>query len=68
MLKEFPLGTYMVTGVPGSGKTVILLSRDIYLVKENPNWRILILTYNKSLSHKLNTQLEIIAQKFKADQ
>ena len=65
--KRIPLGHYMVTGVPGSGKTVILLSRAVYLVKEHPNWRILILTYNKSLSHKLNSQLERIAQNFKAD-
>lgn len=65
--KRIPLGHYMVTGIPGSGKTVILLSRAVYLIKENPDWRILILTYNKSLSHKLNSQLERIAENLKQD-
>lgn len=61
--KRIPIGHYMVTGVPGSGKTVILLSRAIHLVKENPNWKVLILTYNKSLSYKLDK----IAENFKND-
>lgn len=63
--KRIPLGHYMVTGVPGSGKTVILLARAIYLIKENPCWNILILTYNKSLSNKLNSQLDRVAQNLK---
>ena len=65
--KRIPLGHYMVTGIPGSGKSVILLARAIYLIKENPCWNILILTYNKSLSNKLNSQLDRIAQNFKDD-
>lgn len=63
--KKIPLGNYMVTGIPGSGKTVILLSRAIHLIKENPDWRVLILTYNKSLSYKLNSKLDKIAENFK---
>jgi superfamily I DNA and RNA helicase len=43
----------MITGVPGSGKTVILVARAIHLLKENPEWRIRILTYNRSLEKKL---------------
>ena len=65
--KRIPYGHYMLTGVPGSGKTAVLLARAIYLVKENPNWKILILTYNKSLSNKLNAQLNKIAEQFKND-
>lgn len=65
--KRIPLGNYMVTGVPGSGKTVMLLSRAIYLMKENPDWKILILTYNKSLSAKLNNKLNRMAENFKFD-
>ena len=65
--KRIPYGHYMLTGVPGSGKTAVLLARAIYLVKENPNWKILILTYNKSLSSKLNAQLNKIAEQFKND-
>ena len=48
----------MVSGVPGSGKTVILLSRAIFLAKENPDWKIRIVTYNRSLSRKLESRLE----------
>lgn len=65
--KKIPLGNYMVTGIPGSGKTVILLARAIYLIKENPNWRVLILTYNKSLSYKLINRLNRLAKVFKDD-
>lgn len=65
--KRIPLGNYMVTGVPGSGKTVMLLARAIYLVKENPDWKVLILTYNKSLNYKLNNNLERLAEIFKED-
>lgn len=45
----------MVTGVPGSGKTVLLLARAIHLVREHPEWKIKILTYNRSLKQKLKT-------------
>ena len=65
--KRIPLGNYMVTGVPGSGKTVMLLARAIYLVKENPDWKVLILTYNKALNYKLNNNLERLAEIFKED-
>jgi hypothetical protein len=51
--KRIPYGHYMVTGVPGSGKTVILVARAIHLLRENPKWRIRILTYNRSLEKKL---------------
>ena len=63
--KRIPFGHYMVTGVPGSGKSVILLARAVYLIKENPDWKILILTYNKSLSHKLNSQLNQMSKNLK---
>jgi len=59
--KRLPHGHAMVTGVPGSGKTVILLSRALYLAKENPDWQILIVTYNKSLSARLKSRILAIA-------
>lgn len=65
--KKIPLGHYMVTGIPGSGKTVILLARAVHLIKENPNWKVLILTYNKSLSYKLKSKLNKMAENFKSD-
>jgi hypothetical protein len=51
--RRIPYGHYMITGVPGSGKTIILVARAIHLLRENPDWRIRILTYNGSLKKKL---------------
>lgn len=39
----------LVRGVVGSGKTLILLFRAKFISEQNPNWRVLVLTYNKSL-------------------
>ncbi len=60
--KRIPNGHYMVSGVPGSGKTVILLSRALYLLKENPEWQIKIVTYNRSLTHSLESRLNHLSQ------
>ncbi|MGM9988416.1 MAG: UvrD-helicase domain-containing protein [Bacillaceae bacterium] len=59
--KRLPYGHYMITGVPGSGKTVLLLARAVHLIRENPQWKIRILTYNKSLQIKIQNQLNAIA-------
>ncbi|ADI73277.1 conserved hypothetical protein [Methanohalobium evestigatum Z-7303] len=56
--KRIPYGHYMVSGVPGSGKTVILVARAVHLARENPEWNILILTYNRSLKSKLKNILK----------
>jgi hypothetical protein len=56
--RRIPYGHYMVTGVPGSGKTVILVARAIHLLRENPEWKIKILTYNSSLEKKLEQQFK----------
>jgi hypothetical protein len=63
--RKIPYGHYMVTGVPGCGKTVILLARAIHLIKENPDWNIQILTYNKSLKAKLEIRLDQLADDLK---
>lgn len=60
--KRLPNGHYMISGVPGSGKTVILLSRAIFLLKENPDWKIQIVTYNRSLSYKLENRIEHLSR------
>ena len=58
-LYQKPLqGHYLSTGIPGSGKTKILLARALFLAKKKPNWRILILTYTRSLKNRLEHQLE----------
>lgn len=61
--RRIPYGHYMVSGVPGSGKTVILLSRAIHLLKENPSWKIRIVTYNRSLVKKLQSRFESLYEK-----
>jgi len=54
--KKIPDGHYMVSGVPGSGKTVMLIARAIYLLKKNPTWYIKIVTYNRSLNSKIKSR------------
>ncbi|WP_162242668.1 3'-5' exonuclease [Cellulomonas sp. Leaf395] len=39
----------VVTGPAGSGKTLVLAARAKWLAKNNPDWRIQILCYNKAL-------------------
>lgn len=63
--RRLPYGHYMVTGVPGSGKTVILIARALHIAKEHPDWNIQILTYNKSLSAKIDSVLNSIAEEVK---
>lgn len=59
--KKVPNGHYMVSGIPGSGKTVILLSRALHLAQHYENYSILILTYTKALANKLQSQLSVKA-------
>lgn len=61
--RRISTGHYMVSGVPGSGKTVILLARALHLLKENPTWKIKIVTYNRSLKSKIEEKI----LKFKND-
>ena len=60
--KSLPMGHYMITGFPGSGKTVALLSRALYLAKLYPEWKILIVTYNKSLKLQLQAKIDTIKE------
>ncbi|WP_108672351.1 3'-5' exonuclease [Peribacillus acanthi] len=48
----------LIRGVAGSGKTLILSSRAKLLAKENPDWKILILCYNISLSNTIQHMIE----------
>ncbi|MGS0676420.1 UvrD-helicase domain-containing protein [Shewanella sp. 125m-1] len=60
--KKVPNGHYMVSGIPGSGKTVILLSRALHLAQRYESYSILILTYTKALANKLKHQLTVKAK------
>ena len=55
--KKVPNGHYMVSGIPGSGKTIMLLTRAIHLAQSNEDFNVIILTYTKALSNKLKNQL-----------
>ncbi|MFW1480575.1 UvrD-helicase domain-containing protein, partial [Vibrio parahaemolyticus] len=59
--KKVPNGHYMVSGIPGSGKTVILLSRALHLAQRYETYSILVLTYTKALANKLKHQLTVKA-------
>ena len=58
--KKIPNGHYHISGTPGSGKTVILIARAIHLLRENPSWRIAIVTYNKALKSKIELKLKVL--------
>ncbi len=63
--KNIPFGHYMITGFPGSGKSIVLVSRAIYLAQKFPKWKILILTYNKILKLELQKRVERIKKDLK---
>ncbi|MFW9830096.1 MAG: NERD domain-containing protein, partial [Candidatus Thorarchaeota archaeon] len=44
-------GHRLIFGVAGSGKTVLLIARARILAKRHPDWKILILCYNKLLKN-----------------
>lgn len=50
----------LIRGVVGSGKSLILLFRAKFLSEQNPNWRVLVLAYNKSLRDYLRHVFEQI--------
>ncbi|WP_078596345.1 3'-5' exonuclease [Evansella clarkii] len=47
----------LIRGVAGSGKTLILGSRAKMLAKEHPDWKILVLCYNISLSRSIEQMI-----------
>jgi superfamily I DNA and RNA helicase len=51
--RELGEGHRLIFGVAGSGKTVLLIARARILAKRHPNWKILILCYNKLLRNLL---------------
>ncbi|KGX91717.1 3'-5' exonuclease [Pontibacillus marinus] len=60
----------LIRGVAGSGKTLILASRARIIKQEHPDWNILILCYNVSLSRSIEsmvrTKMEDPADLFEA--
>jgi hypothetical protein len=50
-------GHRLLRGVAGSGKTIVLISRARYLRKQHPDWRILVLCFNRVLARSLRTAI-----------
>ena len=48
----------LVRGVAGSGKTLVLSMRAKYLAETHPDWRILVVTFNRLLAQDLEKRLE----------
>ncbi len=53
MARKLGDGHRLVFGVAGSGKTVLLIARARTLALKHPDWKILILCYNKLLKREL---------------
>lgn len=65
LARKLGTGHRLLFGVAGSGKTVLLIARARYLAKMHPNWKILILCYNRLLRDLLYHL--IIPQDYEAD-
>lgn len=48
----------LVRGIPGSGKTIVLVSKIKSILEENPNAKILFITYNNTLKNYIINSLE----------
>lgn len=59
MARQLGDGHRIIFGVAGSGKTVILIARAKFLALKYPNWKILILCFNKVLSNYLSKILKV---------
>ena len=51
-------GYRLIRGVAGSGKTLVLTCRARHMAGHFPNWRVLLLCFNKALSLALERQME----------
>jgi len=57
LARELGEGHRLIFGVAGSGKTVLLIARARILAKRHPDWKILILCYNKLLRKQIFNML-----------
>jgi hypothetical protein len=60
-------GHYLIRGVAGSGKSLILANWAVRLVQQRPNYRILVTFYNRGLQNLLRGMLESACKKMWAD-
>ncbi|TKD72219.1 3'-5' exonuclease [Pseudalkalibacillus hwajinpoensis] len=57
LAKQIGEGNRLIRGVAGSGKTLILASRARLIKQKHPDWKILILCYNISLSRSIEAMV-----------
>ncbi len=57
LARELGEGHRLIFGVAGSGKTVLLIARARILAKRHPDWKFLILCYNKLLKKQIFNML-----------
>jgi hypothetical protein len=50
-------GHRLLRGVAGSGKTIVLICRTRHLLAQHPDWRMLVLCYNRVLAGLLRTAI-----------
>ncbi|MBA7674709.1 hypothetical protein ES703_82930 [subsurface metagenome] len=65
LAKKLGDGHRLIFGVAGSGKTILLIARARYLVLKHPNWKILIICFNRLLRNLIFNLLN--PQDFEAD-
>ena len=53
LVDDTPAGVRLVTGVAGSGKSLVLLYRALLSARLHPDARVLVLTHNAPLGHEL---------------
>ncbi len=54
LAKSLGDGHRLVRGVAGSGKTIVLMCRVRHLLEAHPDWRILVLCFNRVLAEHLS--------------
>lgn len=57
MARHLGPGYRVIRGVAGSGKTLVLTHRARYIARNFPNWRILLLCFNRPLASALRAQV-----------
>ena len=61
LVEEAPASVRLVTGVVGSGKSLVLLYRALLSAKLHPEARVLVLTHNKPLRYELERRSACLA-------
>ena len=66
--KQIPPGAQQIRGIAGSGKTVILCQKAALMHLKNPNWRIALVFFSRSLYPKIIEQIDTWVRHFTNNQ